>query len=1202
MAAIFAAVVACAVALNLWSFFHARQFHRTSVNATLLSIAELKAREVEHWRAERMSDAGVLMESPFLAQALPEWQSRRDPATAGSILAKLDDLTKWYGYDDVLLFDPGGSPLLSLAGNRVVLGPEAAEGVALAFRCAGPVLTDLHAGPGDLPPHLDVIAPFFVATGTTNHPLCAVILRSYADSALQPMLRSWPVPSRTAETLLVRQDGDDVLYLSELRHLTNAALRLRLPLDREELLSALALAGEGGVVERARDYHGVPVLAAAWRVAASPWVVVAKVDGEEMDAAFRAHQWTLMMLTMALILCAAMTIGVLWQRRRLEESRRLAEVEAEANTALRHLNAVLRTLRNVNHAIVRVKERGRLVQGVCDNLTENRGHESAWMVLVDAGGKAALSVESGVGPPFQTLSAQLERGEFPPCVRECLRPSPRPVGAAVGAPAAVHVLTRETCDACPLADLHRVGNGLATRVEHAGKFHGLIVVWLPPGQVADEEEQALLREIAGDVGFALHNMELEAGLKESEQRYRSLFEEAQDGIVLADVRTGELLDCNAALCRMVGRRRSELLGQHQSVLHPPGQLLDGMQPSFIKEGIAGSQGPAHEDLVLSKVGATIPVEIRSAPVCLDGRDCLLGVFRDITERKRAEQELAGDLEGMARLRQLGALFVQNGNLPTVLTEIVDAAIAISGADFGNLQLLDPVSGDLKIEAQRGFPSAWLDFWSSVARGHGCCGTALERGERVIIEDVEQSPVFVGTAALDVQLNAGVRAVQSTPLIDRSGKPLGMVSTHFRRSHRPDGRVLRLLDLLARQAADIIERAHVDAALRMGETRHRLLFEASRDAIMTLAPPSWKFTNANPATLRLFGTGDLADFTSRAPWEYSPDCQPDGKPSAGKAVEMIQTAMLEGSHFFEWTHRRLGGEEFPATVLLTRFELEGEALLQATVRDISAQRFLEAQLQQAQKLESIGILASGVAHEINNPIMGIMNYAELIGDKVPPNSEIGEYAVEIRHETERVATIVKNLLGFARRDKQVRGPARLCDIVDATLSLVRAVLRHDQVTLEVDVSEDLPMIQCRSQQIQQVIMNLVTNARDALNAKYPQHDEDKVIRITARQPGSRVSTSGPVTPDPSRFLRLTVEDHGGGIPKAIQARIFDPFFTTKPRNQGTGLGLSISHGIVRDHSGVMTVESAEGRWTRFHVDLPIAGPESGLTGRDEAERV
>ncbi len=251
------------------------------------------------------------------------------------------------------------------------------------------------------------------------------------------------------------------------------------------------------------------------------------------------------------------------------------------------------------------------------------------------------------------------------------------------------------------------------------------------------------------------------------------------------------------------------------------------------------------------------------------------------------------------------------------------------------------------------------------------------------------------------------------------------------------------------------------------------------------------------------------------------------------------------------------------------------------RDITETRKLEEQLMQAQKIESIGTLASGVAHEINNPINGIMNYAQLILDREGEGNLSSEYAGEIIHETERIAGIVRNLLTFARQEKQSQSPALLSDIVSSVLSLIQTVMRHDQIDLEVSIPDGLPSIRCRSQQIQQVLMNLMTNARDALNERYPGHDPDKKLRISA----------GVFCKEGREFIRITVEDRGNGIPAKIRKRIFDPFFTTKPKETGTGLGLSISYGIVRDHGGELSVEGEPGQPTRFHVDLPLNNGET-----------
>jgi len=227
---------------------------------------------------------------------------------------------------------------------------------------------------------------------------------------------------------------------------------------------------------------------------------------------------------------------------------------------------------------------------------------------------------------------------------------------------------------------------------------------------------------------------------------------------------------------------------------------------------------------------------RAIPI-LDGDGTVVewfGAATDVTRRKEDEQRLRADLEAMTRLQRLGWLFVSQGNLEAVLGEIVDAAIAIAGADFGNVQLIDSASGRLQIAAHRGFEKWWLDYWDEIGARHGCCSIALEHGERVIVEDVTTSPIFAGTPALHIQLRANVRAVQSTPLIGRSGRPLGMLSTHYQTPHRPEERSLRLLDLLARQAADIIERALGEAALLASEEKLREADRRKDEFLATLA--------------------------------------------------------------------------------------------------------------------------------------------------------------------------------------------------------------------------------------------------------------------------------------------------------------------------------------------------------------------------------
>jgi GAF domain-containing protein len=167
-------------------------------------------------------------------------------------------------------------------------------------------------------------------------------------------------------------------------------------------------------------------------------------------------------------------------------------------------------------------------------------------------------------------------------------------------------------------------------------------------------------------------------------------------------------------------------------------------------------------------------------------------------------------------------------LETALLEIVDQAIAYPGADFGDIALLDPKTQDiLRIVVQRGLPPWWVDFWNSAPAGHGVAAAVLKRGERIIVDDVERSPLFEGSPALDFQRRADVRAVQSTPIVTRTGRPLGVLSTYYKVPTSPDACALRLLDQLARHAADIVVRTRSEDASRRHEQRYRTLLDTAK---------------------------------------------------------------------------------------------------------------------------------------------------------------------------------------------------------------------------------------------------------------------------------------------------------------------------------------------------------------------------------------
>jgi PAS domain S-box-containing protein len=244
--------------------------------------------------------------------------------------------------------------------------------------------------------------------------------------------------------------------------------------------------------------------------------------------------------------------------------------------------------------------------------------------------------------------------------------------------------------------------------------------------------------------------------------------------------------------------------------------------------------------------------------------------------------------------------------------------------------------------------------------------------------------------------------------------------------------------------------------------------------------------------------------------------------------------------------------------------------------------MQTETLRAGHLASIGELAAGVAHEINNPINSIINFAQILLDEVRKGEIIPEEIPErIIKEGDRVASIVRSLLSFARESKKEKRLIDARHILDEVLALTETQVIKDGINLTVDFPTGLKKVLADFQQIEQVFLNIINNARYALNQKYPKAHLKKNFVIHGSEE----------TIDDKLFLEVTFLDYGTGIPSSIIDKIYNPFFSTKPSGIGTGLGLAISHGIITDHGGKLTFESSYGDYTKVTVLLPVISENS-----------
>jgi signal transduction histidine kinase/CheY-like chemotaxis protein len=438
----------------------------------------------------------------------------------------------------------------------------------------------------------------------------------------------------------------------------------------------------------------------------------------------------------------------------------------------------------------------------------------------------------------------------------------------------------------------------------------------------------------------------------------------------------------------------------------------------------------------------------------------------------------------------------------------------------------------------------------------------------------------GSADLQRYLEAGIHSALSTPLVSRSGSLLGMVSVYWRDRHDLSESELGTLDVLARMAGDCIERSLADERLRESEARLK-----NAERLARVGNFQWDLqTNRMSGSEEMYRIfGKPLDFVPTYAGFLDDVMQPDKQ----RVQDLFTDSLARNvGHSAEYRIVLAGGEV--RTILCTwevRLDEDGTPVrIFGTCQDITDTRRVQQESFTRQKLETLGTLASGIAHDFNNLLGGVLAQAELGLSECVSGASPQQELEGIRDVALRGSEIVRQLMIYAGTETASSGQVDVSRIVQEMLELLKFSISK-RVVLETDLAPELPTITANGAQIRQIVMNLVTNASDAIGGRAGW------IRVT-----TRFITAGPDMPGDvvvgQRYVRLEVEDNGCGMTPDIQARAFDPFFTT--RSAGHGLGLAVVDGTVRQLGGTILVTSEENKGTRFEVFLPCDGSPADAT--------
>jgi PAS domain S-box-containing protein len=567
-----------------------------------------------------------------------------------------------------------------------------------------------------------------------------------------------------------------------------------------------------------------------------------------------------------------------------------------AEERVAHLNLVLQAIRNVNQLIVREKDRARLIQSACDHLTETRGYYSAWIVLFDAAGEVKATAQSGLNEDVASRFAQLCRDELPPCGQQALAQTE-----------VVIIPKPTTCVDCSLAEDYVDHGAMTVRLAHAGQVYGLLGVTLPASLVKDAKEQALLHEVASDVAFALHSIEVEeararaeAALRESEERFRLTFHTSPDAINVNRLEDGLYVDINEGFTQLTGYARADVIGKTSlelDIWHDPAdrqKLVEGLRERGYYKNL--------EAQFRRKDGSVTTALMSARVISLQGRPHIISITRDISARKEAKEALR---ESESRLRAVlrytpAIIYLKDrqGRF-TLINRAFEDAFEVSQDEILGKTDFDLMPAEM----------------AATFRRHD--EQVMELGQPLQVEETAIQPDGEQHVALSNKF----------PMYDAEGELCGVggIST------------------------DITARKQMEEALLESEQKYRTLFESALNPIF-IADDQGRYVDANPAALE-FLECDRETLLGKRVWDFSPPGslerdQQEHAPFVGRRT-------LETEYFVH-------GEIKTLLLSVTPLELKGETVLYGIGQDITERKRAEeerarlaAQVrEQAQQMEQI----------------------------------------------------------------------------------------------------------------------------------------------------------------------------------------------------------------------------------------------------------
>jgi PAS domain S-box-containing protein len=1225
-----------------YSYYHNYEVnYRSQAEHQISSIAELKAGELVRWRRERMGDAALFYKNPAFSSLVQRYFVNADDVEAAW------QLRTWLGhtleicpYERIILLDTGYAKKMVVPDGPERPVSPVSQSTSAMLQSGQIAFEDFYYNEVDQRIYLKVMIPI-LDRDDDSRVIGFLALRIDPEQYLYPMIMRWPTPSTTAETLIGRIEGNNLLILNQLKFQKDTALKLRIPLEKMGLQAAGAAPGQQNIMGGS-EYRSAEVIAIARSVPGSPWLLVAQIDASELYAPLAPMLWVMVMLVGALLTGAGVGVGLVWRRQsqlyyreRMEAAEALSKSETQYRLLSEHTTDYVWLMDmnlNITYISPTLQIRGLTSQEIME-----------------------MPFEKLVTPESLKLASELFLEEMP---RVAADPLYNPVRTL------------------ELENYRKDGTTLWTE----NKF----------SVIRDESGRPV--SILAETRDISERRKVQAAFRESEAKYSAVVNESIDGIIIAQGRYLQYV--NPAVLKITGYGEQELMDiPFLELVHPDDRETVGQR--YLKRLSGENITPVYEARITCKDGAVKHFEISGTFIQYKDQPADLAILRDITERKKTRDALSeseeryrslvesaleaiiviqdgliryanpraheimgytgeqdeprpfigfihaddramvidrhlrrlkgeefenaypirildnrGDLRWVqistaviswqgkpATLtfladisenkraervleiqRDLGIKLSQTEDLNEALQSCLEAAIEISGLDSGGIYLVDPRTGDLNLVYSIGLSDIFL-AGVSYFEASSPLAQLVMAGKPLYLHNDE-----LALPADGIIRSEGLKITAVIPVY-RGNRVIACLNIASHSVQNVTLSYRNAIETIASRIGGAADRMQAREALRESEEKYRNLVELLHEGIWAIDEDAHTtYVNIHMAEM----LGYTVDEMQGKELFFFMD--EESRKIASQNLERRRQGIKDryDLDFLRKDGVRICTSLSVAPLIGTDGKYRGAI---AGVQDITDRKRLEEEQQRVEKLESIGLLAGGIAHDFNNILTAILGNISLAGMEAQPGSEIHKSLEQAEKASLRARDLTQQLLTFSKGGVPVKKLASLTELLRDTAGFA---LRGSNIKCRFFIPDDLWHAEIDAGQVSQVVHNLVINALQAMPT-------GGTIELTAENMAlSETQSLGRGLPlNEGNYIRIAVTDHGSGIPADHLDKVFDPFFTTKQK--GSGLGLATSFSIARHHGGHLSVESELGSGSTFYLYLP-ASRQTSTPRQDIKEKI